>query len=259
MKELNGLSVVGSRPLDFSVSFGTGQFPSPDYISSRNWLRYLIPEWVPRLGCCLSRAVDADSMYGKFSNSLHGAERNGKHYRVQPSFGRTPIAMDDPTKIKSLIAETQRYMNSPTVQKRTHRLQLAMLASCFYVALRSPPTFDSRQGQYCAHLAVLSRWPEDEDICHSLFEKLKHASFLIDTRKHRYKTPLHHTVCVGSLDVPIEIRLTIDGITTHPVSGAPLSLGQLVYLQPPATRKRGGSALPDNHSKRRRISQKASC
>lgn len=260
--ELNELSVAGTRLLDYSVSFGTGQFLGADDILSRNWLKYIIPEWVPRLGCCLSRALDADSMYSKFSSSLPGTESNVKHYRVQPSFRRSLVALDDPTKLKSLVVETERHMSSPTVRIKTHRLQLAMLASCFYVALRSPPRFDSRLGQYCAHLAVLCRWPEDRDICDSLLEKLGHASFLVNTLAHGYTVPLNCTVFVGTLDVPVEISLTLDGETTHPISGAPLSLRGLIYLQPPlcrsrsATGKRGGSPVPGDYSKRRCLSQR---
>ncbi|KAJ5741204.1 uncharacterized protein N7511_008521 [Penicillium nucicola] len=223
MMELNELSMLGSRLLDYSVSFGTGRFLCPDKSRSRRWIKHLVPEWVSRLGCGLGSVVDADSMYGKFSSALNRAERDGKHYRVEPSLRKPPIALDDAAFLADLITETEQYMESPQVQQSISHLQLAMLASCFYAALLSPPTFNSNVGQYCVQLAVLSRWPEDGDIY-----------------------------------TPIDIGLTVDGITSHPISGAPLSLMQLMYLQHPpfwshsTARKRDGSHLADSCNKRRR-------
>ncbi|KAJ5288362.1 hypothetical protein N7508_011137 [Penicillium antarcticum] len=197
MMEVNELSMLGSRLLDFSVSFGTGQFLSPDRSRSRSWLKHLVPEWVSRLGCGLGSVVDADSMYGKFSSALNRAERDGKHYRVEPSFRTVPIALDDPAFLTDLTTETELYMKSPNVQQSTLHLQLAMLASCFYAALLSPPAFDSNVGQYCARLAVLSRWPEDGDIRQSLGEKLEHASFIVGTLARPYTIPLYCTIYRG--------------------------------------------------------------
>ncbi|KAJ5742650.1 uncharacterized protein N7511_011382 [Penicillium nucicola] len=258
MMELNELSMLGSRLLDYSVSFGTGRFLCPDKSRSRRWIKHLVPEWVSRLGCGLGSVVDADSMYGKFSSALNRAERDGKHYRVEPSLRKPPIALDDAAFLADLITETEQYMESPQVQQSISHLQLAMLASCFYAALLSPPTFNSNVGQYCVQLAVLSRWPEDGDICQSLGEKLEHASFVMGTLTRPYTIPLYCTIYVSSLDTPIDIGLTVDGITSHPISGAPLSLMQLMYLQHPpfwshsTARKRDGSHLADSCNKRRR-------
>jgi hypothetical protein len=259
MMEVNELSLLGTRLLDFTASFGTGQFLSSDKKRSRNWLEYIMPEWIRRLGCCLGRAVDADAMYEKFSNTLDRAERNGKHHRVEPCFTRSPIAPDDPTMLQDLETETNSYMRCPDAKKRTRILRLAMLASCFYGALLSPPTFDSSVGQYCARLAILSRWPEDYEITKSLGEKLANASFHVNSLIHNYKTPLYCMVYLSSLDVPLEISLTLDGKTSHPISGFPLSITQMIYLQrppcspPTTTRKRSGSFLTDGRTKRRCI------
>lgn len=265
-REINEISMLGTRMLDFLASFGTGQFLSSDKPRSRNWLKYIIPEWISRLGCCLGRAVDADSMYEKFSNTLDSVEKNGKHHRVEPCFTRSPIAPDDPTMFEALETETEAYMRGPDARKETRRLQLAMLASCFYGALLSPPTFDSSVGQYCAHLAILSRWPEDYQISKSLDEKLANASFVVDSLVYNYQIPLYCTIYLSSLDVPIEINLTLDGKTSHPISGFPLSITEVIYLQrppcspppstppatpPPATRKRSGSNLTIGRGKRR--------
>ena len=257
MREINEISMLGTRMLDFSASFGTGQFLSSDKPRPRNLLKCIIPEWISRLGCCLGGAVDADAMYEKFSNTLDKAERNGKHHRVEPSFTRSPVAPDDPTMFEVLKMETEAYMRSSEARKETQRLQLAMLATCFYGALLSPPTFDSSLGQYCAHLAVLSRWPEDYEISKSLDESLAKASFLVNSLGHNYKTPLYCMVYLSSLEVPIEISLTLDGKTSHPISGFPLSITEMIYLKrppcslSPATRKRSGSYLPGGRTKRR--------
>ncbi|KAJ5318684.1 hypothetical protein N7476_005104 [Penicillium atrosanguineum] len=231
MMEMNKLSMLGTRLLDFSVSFGTGQFLSSGKNHSRNWLKYIIPEWIQRVGCCLGNAVDADSMYERFSQTLDSAERDGKHHRVEPCFTRSPIAPDDPAMLQDLATETDSYMKRPSSKAKSRCLQLAMLASCFYAALVMPPTFDSKLGQYCARLAILSRWPEDDAISNSLGEKLDDASFLVNSLTYNYQPPLHCTVYLSSLDVPIEIRLTLDGKSSHPISGFPLSVTQLVYLQ----------------------------
>ena len=282
MREINEISMLGTRMLDFSASFGTGQFLSSDKAQSRNWLKCIIPEWISRLGCCLGRAVDADAMYEKFSNSLDKAERNGKHHRVEPYFTRSPVAPDDPTMFEVLEMETEAYMRSAEARKETQRLQLAMLATCFYGALLSPPTFDSSLGQYCAHLAVLSRWPEDYEISKSLDEKLASASFLVDSLVYSYKTPLYCTIHLSSLDMPVEISLTLNGKTSHSISGFPLSITEVIYLQrppcspppttpsttppttPPTTplptaHKRNGSYLINSRTKRRCMNKDTTC
>ena len=259
MREINEISMLGTRMLDFSASFGTGQFLGSNKPRSRSWLKYIIPEWIPRLGCCLGRAVDADAMYEKFSNTLDGAEKNGKHHRVEPCFTRPPIAPDDPTMFAVLEMETEAYMRGSEVRKEIQRLQLAMLASCFYGALLSPPTFDSNLGQYYVHLAILSRWPEDYEISKSLSEKLVNASFLVNSLVHNYNTPLYCMVYLSSLHVPIDISLTLDGKTSHPISGFPLSIMDIIYLQrppcitPATARKRSGSHLTQDRTKRRRF------
>lgn len=255
MMEVNELSMLGTRLLDFSVSFGTGRFLESGKSRPRNWLKHIIPKWIQRSGCCLGNAVDADSMYEKFSKTLDNAERNGKHHRVEPCFTRSPVAPDDPAMLQDLAAETESYMKRPSSKAKARRLQLAMLASCFYVALVKPPTFDSKLGQYCVRLAILSRWPEDDAISNSLGEKLGDASFRVNSLPHNYQNPLHCTVYLSSLDVPIEISLTLDEKSSHPVSGFPLSVTQLVYLQrhPTTARKRTGSCLTDGSTKRRRI------
>lgn len=79
---------------------------------------------------------------------------------------------------------------------------------------------------YCARLAILSRWPEDYEITKSLGETLANASFRVNSLMHNYKTPLYCMVYLRSLDVPLEISLTLDGKTSHPISGFPLSITQ---------------------------------
>lgn len=66
-------------------------------------------------------------------------------------------------------------------------------------------------------------------------------------------------VYLSSLDVSLEISLTLDGKISHPISGFPLPITQMIYLQrppcssPTTTRKRKGSFLTDGRTKHRCI------
>jgi hypothetical protein len=257
MMEINKLSLLDTRMLDFHVSFGTGRFLTSNQSCSRDWTKYVFPEWIRRLASCVRTAVDADAMYEKFWNTLDKAEKIGKHYRIEPEIAAQSLAWDDPTALSDLEAETMRYMELPDTTSRTRRLRLAMLASCFFCTILSPPRYNSDLGRYYVRLTIQSRWPEDDAISQSLHRKLEKASFLVDTLTHPYKSPLVCPIYVDSLDVSIHIALTLDGEESHPISGFPLTLKEIMYLQLPSSairatsRRRSGSFLASSRSKRR--------
>lgn len=251
MRELSDLSMLETRQLDFAVSFGAGQFLGVDQTRSRRWLHYAIPEWVQRVTCCLGGALDADSMYDRFFSTIDGAEKS-KHHRVRPVFKGAAAASDDPKSIVNLKDETVRYMKLRNTAEKVRRIRLAMLATCFYGALLSPPTFNSRIGQYSVQLVILSRWPEDKNIEDSLTEKLSTASFVVNGRPFPYAVWLECTIFIPNLDVPIDICLKLGNVTSHPISGFPLSIRQMIYLQPPPVRKRGATGHAERPAKRQR-------
>lgn len=254
-KELNELSMLeGRQQHDFIVSFGAGKYNYAEQKESRSrwrWVKCIIPEWIPRLTCCLSGAVNADHMYERISDTVEASERETKLHRMQPCLTGKPSAQDDPTALKDHIRNTKRYMKDPRNKEKIDRTRLAMLAACFYVKLLSPPLFDPEIGQHKARLAILSRWPEDKRICSSLCENLKKASFQVGTMRYNYESPLYCEIQVPCQDERIEISFTLEGKTYHPVSGFPQSITELIYLQPPPNRKRRGSFLEGNGGKRR--------
>ncbi|OKO98106.1 hypothetical protein PENSUB_9542 [Penicillium subrubescens] len=243
--------------LDFHVSFGTGRLLAADQGGSHNWTKYLFPEWIRRVKSCVRAAVDADAMYEKFWNTLDKAEQDGKHYRIDPEIATQSLAPDDPTALSELETETMRYMGLPDTKAKTRRLRLAMLASCFFCTLLSLPRYDPVLGQYRVRLAIQSRWPEDDTISQSLHSTLETASFVVGGIAYPYKSPLACLNYVDSLDVSLHITLTLDGKESHPISGFPLTLKQMMYLQlplstmPATSPKRGGPCLVSGRLKRR--------
>lgn len=257
MMEINDLSLLVTRMLDFHVSFGTGRLLAADQGGAHSWTGYLIPEWIRRVKSCVRTAVSADAMYEKFWNTLDKAEQDSKHYRIDPEIATQSLAPDDPTAFSELETETMRYMGLPDTKVTTRRLKLAMLASCFFCTLLSLPRHDPVLGQYRVRLAIQSRWPEDDTISQSLHSTLEKASFVVGGIAYSYKSPLACLIYVDSLDVSIHATLTLDGEESHPISGFPLTLKQMVYLQlplstmPTTSRKRDGPCLFSSRLKRR--------
>lgn len=148
--------------------------------------------------------------------------------------------------------------NKPIVQHTTfellrdvEKLRLAMVATAFYALLLTPPRWDTRSRRYITRVGIASRWEEDVHITSSLQNLLRLSSFQVQEQHFLCQTPLECTLAVTDLFDRIDIRLQHSNQQSHSISGFPISIAQMMYLQGPH-----GFGLSTSIGKRKRYLEK---
>lgn len=259
LMELEDLTLRPERCIDYHASFGTGLFIEGHTEGLLNWL----PSWISRAKHGVMQGLDSSFSYHcHYSSwSQHDKERS---YRIDPTLDMPAAPLDSiPHMSQAKQLATEWLNNKGNVRPEIRSLRMAMLASLFYAVLIEGPYSDGEQGPYYAKVGLVSRWEDNPAVKAPIIDCLKDFSFFIKDAWFPVETPLEVTVTVSNLEEPMNISLEDQESCMHPISGFPLSLSSLRYLQlPPPAHKSSGSDLTmtgkrrqsslATHNKRRR-------
>ncbi|KAJ5110359.1 hypothetical protein NUU61_001616 [Penicillium alfredii] len=224
LQEVTRLSMIPSRMLDFAASFGTGQFCGSSPGGLLRVMRRLSPDWIQRLGKGVLGNLDPAVLYQRFEGQL-SPEELSRHHRIDPVITRPRVALDDTNAISDL-------RRLRTGHDLYGDLRLSILATAFYAIVLASPSFDAEAGCYNVRIAVVSRWEDDDSTRWSLYGYLWSSSFLVQgVQRYRFATYFELKVMVPCLSTPIDISLQVKGSPARSISGLPLSVEQLSYLQ----------------------------
>ena len=229
LMELKDLAMISRSPLDFIASFGTGRFDE----GRESGVWNLLPRWMQRVKYGITQTINADHQYYSHFNSQSDLEK-GKSHRIDPYLNMAPIPLDQACQIDQIEQQARVSLDTDGhVISALKGLQLSILASSFYGMIIDGPDYDSQTDMYSATLSIVSRWEDSESIKASLADSLRGYSFSVKGALFPYQTPLEITLTMADSERPIDIFLVNGYEHPHPISGFPISINDLRYLQVP--------------------------
>lgn len=218
--------------LDFSVSFGTGQFVQEDGQPFPSCSPWLCPRWMSRLWQSVRESLSASRNYHRLQEEL-GQDENPKHHRLDPVFVRHPIPVDAGEKVEEIKDLAEEFAEQKEVNQIFQNVRLPLVAAGFYAVARCPPIFDARSGLYYLRIAIVSRWNDDSSATFKLQNYLRYARFWVQGRSFPFSDPLMITITVKSLETTIAAQLELANSEPHNISGFPISIADFIFLQSP--------------------------